>query len=610
MVRLTALLALLLVLGGCGGPRGPLKVGAKNFEEQLILAHMVAEIARGEGTRALVVECRDTYGCQQAMREGRVDVMVEYSGTVAVLGGMGPETGSAADQQALYRNLGLRWLGGLGFDNPYKMVVPTARAAALGLESIGDLGRLEGGLRVATPSVYARRPGDGLFPLLRRYGLRLTEPPMLFDNPGERYEAVLSGRADAAIAYATDGALTGRRLRVLEDPLGFFPPYRAGVIARPGAVADYPRLGRLVSKLQGWLDAPTMRRLNARVQLEGQAPAAVAGDFLRVAGLLGEGGPERHEAELHLARHREDRLSAETGRALRAVRQAFPQRSVQVREVTDPLDELADGRARLAVLGSERFFRIANGGGPERDRRGEAVAVLGARMLHLVRQTKRPAAPLTGRIGILPPGSGSAGVTERILALAGREPATRGQPHELLGKLATGELEGVLVLAEAPDPEFAEALAQDEALALQPLADLLEGERGVVLPYLKPTRLPAGTYPGQEEPLETLGTQVVVAGPAPQPGGTARVGGPAAALRTAGLPLSRAEVDALVAATRVSELPDPVLPSPWTLRAAPERPGIRSFERILDTALNVVVWVFLAWLLGLLVGPAVRSGEG
>ena len=604
---LVALLVVALGLGGCAGPRGPLKVGAKDFEEQLILAHMLADLARGEGMRAIVVECEDTYGCQQAMREGRVDLMVEYSGTVAVLGGRGAGAEAGADQEALYRDLGLRWLGELGFDNTYEMVVPTARAAALELESIGDLARLEGGVRVATPSVYARRPGDGLFPLLRRYGLRLAEPPMLLDNPGERYEAVLSGRADVAVAYATDGALAGRRLRVLEDPLDFFPPYRAGVIARPEAVADFPRLEKMVAQLRDRVDTATMRGLNARVQLEGQAPAAVAADFLRTAGLLGEGAVERREAQLNLVVHADDRLGIEIGRALRAVRQAFPQHAVQVREVVEPLDELADGRARLAVLGSERFFRPA-GEGMERDRRGEAVAVLGTRMLHLVRR-EAGAGPLEGRIGILPPGSGSAQVAERILQLAGREAAARAQPRELLQKLASGTLDAVLVLTEVPDPEFAEALARHPELALRPLGEWLRGQREVALPFLKPTRIPATTYPGLAEPLETLGTQVAIAGPGPQPGGAARVGGPAAALRTAGVPLSRPEVDALVAATEIRELPDPVLPSPWSLGAGAERRAGRAFEQTLDTGLNVAVWAFLGWLLVLLVQPVVRERE-
>ncbi|MFA9460573.1 glycine betaine ABC transporter substrate-binding protein [Thiohalorhabdus sp. Cl-TMA] len=595
---------LVVILGvGCSGPQGPLRVGAKDFEEQLILAHMLAELARSEGMRAILVECQDTYGCQQAMRRGQVDVMVEYSGTASVLGGLAAAGDAPGDQRALYEGLGMRWLGDLGFDNSYEMVVPTARAASLDLRAISDLSRLEGGLRIATPSVYARRPGDGLFPLLRRYGLRLAEPPLLFDQPAERYEAVLTGRADAAVAYATDGALAGRRLRALEDPLDFFPPYQGGVVARADAVSRYPQLEGLVAKLQDRLDTATMRRLNGRAQMEGQAPAAVAADFLRTAGLIKEGGETAREAELFLAAHEGDRLSAETNRALRAVRQAFPQRSVTVVEGADPIGLLADGGARLAVLGGERFF-TGGGESPERDQRAEAVAVVGTRTIHLVRRQRHDAQPLAGRIGVLPSGSGAARVATDILELAGKKPARHGQPRELLRGLREGRLDGVLVLTEVPDPEFAEALARFPDLHFQALDDRPGGRRGMVLPYLRATRIPAGSYPHQPDPVETVGSQVVVAGPAPQDGGAARVGGPAAALRTAGLPLSEAEVDGLVAASTVKELPDPVLPSPWSLSGGETRTGGAAFERVLDTVLNVLVWGFLLWLVFLLLRPA------
>ncbi|HKK13638.1 MAG TPA: hypothetical protein VKA14_03150, partial [Gammaproteobacteria bacterium] len=64
-------------------------------------------------------------------------------------------------------------------------------------------------------------------------------------------------------------------------------------------------------------------------------------------------------------------------------------------------------------------------------------------------------------------------------------------------------------------------------------------------------------------------------------------------------------------ATDLRELPDPVLPSPWSLGASAERPGGRSRAQTVDTVLNVAVWAFLGWLLVLLVRPVTgREGEG
>jgi osmoprotectant transport system substrate-binding protein len=591
-----------LAVAGCTVPQGPLRIGAKDFEEQVILAHMLATLARDQGMRATLVECGDTYGCQQAMRGGEVDVMVEYSGTASVLGGVAGDDVSAKE---IYRSLGLRWLADLGFDNAYVAVVPTARAAALDMQSIGDLAQLADGVRVATPSVYARRPGDGLFPLLRRYGLRLDGRPLLIDNPGERFQALLNGRADVAIAYGTDGALKGRRLRALEDPLDFFPAYRAAVVARREAVGSHPALEGVAERLAGRLDRATMRDLNARVQLEGQDPAMVAADFLRKQGMVTGPGPAGGEAELSVVTHPADRLGAETSHALRAVRQAFPQRSVRTREHPDPIDALANGSARLAVVGGERFFH-SGAGGFRRDQRAEAVAVLDTRMLHLVRTDGRH--DLAGEIGVLGNGSGAARVGSAILELLDKQATVRAGPAELLRRVAEGSLDGALVLAEVPDPEIAEALAEHGNLRVVPFGGGTHKLLSNRVPYLRAARLPPQSYPGQAEAVDTLGTQVVIAGPAPGAAGDARVGGPAAALRTAGVPLVKEEVDALVEATGGGELPDPVLPSPWSLRSAEGRGGGESMQAVVDTTLNVGVWLFLGWLVLLLIGR-VRGGQ-
>jgi hypothetical protein len=222
-------------------------------------------------------------------------------------------------------------------------------------------------------------------------------------------------------------------------------------------------------------------------------------------------------------------------------------------------------------------------------------------MLHLIRRGAGGRNPFAGKIGVAPEGSGGASVATRVLGLAGKEPAARATPAKLLEKLASGKLSGVLLLAEPPHPELAEAMAGSSPLTIRPVAERIEqlaAEHGD-LPFLRAARIAAGTYPNQPEPVDTFGSQVVIAGPAAQEAGASRIGGPAAALRTAGLPLSPDEVDALLQATRVKELPDPVLPSPWTVGASgAERqygPGAE-----LDTGLNVAVWIFLGWLVYLL----------
>ena len=91
-------------------------------------------------------------------------------------------------------------------------------------------------------------------------------------------------RADITEAYTTDGELTGRALRLLDDDRGFFPRYDAVLLTRsdlPAAVAD------VLAELAGALDDARMRQLNYRVAIGGESPGAVAAAFLGDAGLAG-----------------------------------------------------------------------------------------------------------------------------------------------------------------------------------------------------------------------------------------------------------------------------------------------------------------------------------
>ena len=91
------------------------------------------------------------------------------------------------------------------------------------------------------------------------------------------------------------------------------------------------------------------------------------------------------------------------------------------------------------------------------------------------------------------------------------------------------------------------------------------------LPYLRPARIPAETYAGQGAVVETLGAQVLIAGPSRKLSLATAGGGPAAVFPAQGSPLSADQVETLARATRVPEAPDPALPSAWTLPARQAR---------------------------------------
>jgi osmoprotectant transport system substrate-binding protein len=580
---------LLLTSFGCSDSE-PLRIGAKGFAEQRILAEMAARLLKDGGLPVEpVVQCGDTYACTRSLQEGEIDLLVDYTGTGFLFQGAEPVGRDEAIPrlQELYAAQGLTWFAPLGFDNGYRLVARGDRARAAGIGRISDLAQLADGLRVACPSEYLRRPLDGLQSLLSRYGLRLEGDPLVFDDPQERLDTLLDGRAQVAVLYATDGAILDPRLVLLEDDLAFFPPYEAAFVARQATVAKRPRIVAALERLEQALDLETMRTLNQAVQMEGNGPALVAAAFLAERGLLaGESARLRKAPDLVVAVDAEASLEVFESRALAAVRRAWPRRSVVIRPTADPVDEVVRGDARLALLGAESFFRDG-----VREERLEAVAVLGKRMLHLVcRSGAKEDLPL--HIGI-PPGITAGGhVAADVLSRLGRTPAAEGAPETLLGRVAGGELDCALLLADPGEAALAAALGSG-ALSLRPLPSHTGGP-AAGLPYLRSARVAEGTYPGQAGSVESWGSQVLLAGPRRGKEALEATGGPATALPTSGRPVAPERVQALAAATDFHEAPDPVLPSAWgatlTQRAARGEGGL------VPVLLNAFVLLFLGWL--------------
>ena len=605
MRRVVLVLAICFLASACKPDHGKVLVGAKSFAEQAILAQVVRQLIEAKtDLSAAIVHCGDTYDCAQALRSGRIDLMVEYSGTGLMHhpSRKGTRRASLEDVRNLYMGLGLRWLEPLGFDNSYQFVMPTDRAILLGLTSIADLANLEGGVRIATPGAYLRRPGDGLPALLRHHGLRLRQEPLIINDAAERIRQLIKGRADVAVVYGTDGALQDLTLTTLQDTLQFFPRYDAAIVARESVLESRPELVETLTLLNGRIATEVMQQLNFEMAIEGWTPELVAHRFLRDQELLeGVPRPQPRQPELVIAVDERDPLGELAVRAIRAVRKVFPDRPVHLESTQDAVEAVVHRRARLAVLGADRFFRDR---GDERFGRREsgveAAAVLDTVYLHIVRRRHEGPLnnPLVGRIGVSPRGSGSARMAVAILDAVGERPDVFDSINELLEQVAEAKLDAALVFSMPGDASLAEALA-DRQLTLHSLPTL-----SAELPvFLRPARIPRGTYVGQNQGVDTVGVQIVIAGPAPSTGSSPQAGGPAAALLAQRPPLTFKEANALARALQVAEPPDPALPAVWS-RAAERDSSLdesTTGQNLLETGLNVLVTLFLGWIFMLVI---------
>ncbi|MCL2779575.1 MAG: ABC transporter permease subunit [Polyangiaceae bacterium] len=266
------------------------RVGSKRFVESYILAEMVAELARQQGMMASHdLGLGGTAVVFRAIEDGEIDAYPEYTGTLAetivptVPTVPDGRRSSQVDLTSLRRALaphGLSLSDPIGFDDTYALAVRRDVATKLGLRTVTDLAS-HGELRVALSHEFAGR-NDGWPGLSARYGLGAFTPRLL--DHALAYEAVSRASADVIDVYTTDAKIARYNLVILDDDRAFFPSYSAVVVYRTKLLQHTPNFGRVLDRLSGSIDAETMRRLNARAELDGVAFDRVAKDFLAAPG--------------------------------------------------------------------------------------------------------------------------------------------------------------------------------------------------------------------------------------------------------------------------------------------------------------------------------------
>jgi osmoprotectant transport system permease protein len=248
-----------------------LKVGSKRFTESYILGEIVARTAGGEHRPGL----GNTAILYEALKNGAIDLYPEYTGTIAreIL-----KTDERLSLEALNRRLEPLALAAsipLGFSNSYALGMRGAEAARVHAKTISDL-RKHPELRFGLSHEFLGRR-DGWPGLQAQYGL--PQKPRGLDH-GLAYEALAAGEVDVVDLYTTDAKIERFGIAVLADDRHFFPPYDAVLLFRADAPRRFPRAFAELQKLEGRIDAATMRRLNARAEIDKLPFAQVAAEFL------------------------------------------------------------------------------------------------------------------------------------------------------------------------------------------------------------------------------------------------------------------------------------------------------------------------------------------
>lgn len=286
-VVVAAMLVILFLFSTIAAPKKGNKIitiGTKDFTEQMILGHMVADLIedRTDITVERKINLGGTQVCFSALTSNAIDMYIEYSGTA-----YGDTLGNPpiSDMKEVYATVkrdfkelyNIEVLKQMNFNNTYALAVTKEIANEYNLKKISDLSQYSGQLVSGTTLEFLNRE-DGMMGLTKRYNLKFKESIGLDGSP--RYIALMNKEVDVVDAFSTDGLLKKFDLVVLEDDKDFFPPYYAIPIVRDETIERYPEIVDILDELGGYLNNETMINLNYQVDELQIEPEVVARQFL------------------------------------------------------------------------------------------------------------------------------------------------------------------------------------------------------------------------------------------------------------------------------------------------------------------------------------------
>jgi osmoprotectant transport system substrate-binding protein len=280
--------------GGGGGDSAAknvtVKLGSNDFTEQFILGEIykqglekagyTVQYQKGLGSREVVFP---------ALESGQLDMYVEYAGSaLQILAKKEPSKNAdevLSELTTFLATKGVKPLQQAPMEDKNALTVTKETADKYSLTTISDLAKVSDKLVMGGPPECKDR--DTCFKGLQdAYGLQnLTFKSI--SQGGLKYSALESGDIQVALSFTTDGPIARGGFVFLEDDKGVFPPDHAVPVAREQFLSSAgAEFEQAVNKLSAAITTEEITKLNAKVDLDKEEPADVAGQWLQEKGLV------------------------------------------------------------------------------------------------------------------------------------------------------------------------------------------------------------------------------------------------------------------------------------------------------------------------------------
>jgi osmoprotectant transport system substrate-binding protein len=288
-------------VAGAGDAAPPVVVGSKlDLEGGLLGEMMLLALEEANIPTENRLRIGPTSILRAALLSGSIDLCPEYTGNAAFFFHEEGDpvwkdaaAGFARAAKLDFEKNRLVWLAPAPADNSWVIAVPASLARGQNLRTMEDFARFvrEGNqVRLAASAEFVESAA-GLPAFERSYGFRLDARQLLVLSGGET-SATMKAAADgisgvnAAMAYATDGALKALDLHALEDTRHAEPVYAPAPVIREATLTSHPEIGAILALVFAELDLASLRDLNEKVAVEGADPGAVAKEFFRAQGFF------------------------------------------------------------------------------------------------------------------------------------------------------------------------------------------------------------------------------------------------------------------------------------------------------------------------------------
>jgi osmoprotectant transport system substrate-binding protein len=275
-------------------------VSSKLSSESAMLGQMIRLLLNANGVPTIDrTRIGATPVVRKALLTGEIDLYVEYTGNAGVFFNeaanpawkdlqQGYELGARLDYEANH----IVWLTPARVSNSWALAIRRDLAEREHLRTMSDFGRwVAGGGKVVLACSAEFANAGTLRALERTYGFTLRSDELIVLAGGETSATIGAAAArtngtNTAMVYSTDGGIVAANLVVLGDDRHEQPIYAPVPLVRESVLKAYPQIAQIVKPLMQSFTQDSLQRLNARVQIDGEADEEVAADYLKAQGFL------------------------------------------------------------------------------------------------------------------------------------------------------------------------------------------------------------------------------------------------------------------------------------------------------------------------------------